>query len=117
VLSPNLPVLDSYYSDPPDSYWEKFPHCDIPEKPTCDINVCNLSELVNSRKDVLSRTEFARARKCISNLSSGASSFQINELPSCQILNPDNISKYGKEVSDTIASWVQKGFAAGPFLN
>jgi hypothetical protein len=60
-------------------------------------------------------SEINRAKLCISNLNNGASSFQKTQLPPCFQKNAEGIENFGKEVSDAVASWISKGFAAGPF--
>jgi hypothetical protein len=61
--------------------------------------------------------EQKRAAQSIKDLQCGAKSFQRTVLPACHIPNASNIENFGKEVSDTVASWVKKGFAAGPFTS
>ncbi len=44
-------------------------------------------------------------------------SFQIEKLGACCVKNSKQSTDHGAAVTDTIASWVQKKFVAGPFLN
>jgi hypothetical protein len=115
ILCPELPVLQNYYSDLPESYWNHFPKKDLPEKPECDINTEKLKQEVTEHESKLTLSERSRAEICIENLKLGASSYQKIQLPACFTENANNIDKFGKEVADTVASWVKKGFVAGPF--
>jgi hypothetical protein len=45
----------------------------------------------------------------------GAPAFQKNDLPGCFVQNASNTLRYGREITDNIASWVHEGYAAGPF--
>ncbi len=44
-----------------------------------------------------------------------APAFQKSEPPGCFINNSQNTIRYGKEITDYIATWVAEGYAAGPF--
>jgi hypothetical protein len=115
VLCPDLPILHSYIGTPPDSYWSQFPKCDLLTSIQCDIDIEELSRRILKNEEVLSEAELNRAKVCLADLLEGVSSFQRTELPPVLVDNGANIDKYGREVADTIASWVRKGFAAGPF--
>jgi hypothetical protein len=39
----------------------------------------------------------------------------INDLGPCSVKNFKDALKYGQEITDSIASWIKKGFVAGPF--
>jgi hypothetical protein len=69
-------------------------------------------ELATSR---LTEAERLRALKCISYLEAGAPAFQRDVLGPCSVKNSKEAVKYGAEVTDSIASWIKKGFVAGPF--
>jgi hypothetical protein len=112
VLCPDLPVLPNYHIDPPKDYWEKFPRKNLPEKPECDINIEKLKKIVSENQTRLTLAEKTRAAACIESLQKGAGSYQKVPLPSCHVGNASNLDNFGKEVVDTIASWVGKGFVA-----
>jgi hypothetical protein len=116
-LCPDLTILDDYSKAAPDSYWEAFPKNSLPDKPSCDVNIQNLSSLCEEKDHLLTNSQISRANTCKENLMKGASSFQKDPLPACFQKNANNTVTYGKEVADAIASWVSKGFVAGPFDN
>jgi len=59
--------------------------------------------------------QFARAKKALNFLRYGAPAYQKISLPGCKVSNTPSTAEYGADVADTIASWVKKGFASGPF--
>jgi hypothetical protein len=115
ILCPDLPILSDYSKTPPESYWHAFPKCELPKKVTCDVSISRLEERISKYKHLLTESEISRARLCVEDLEKGASSFQKHSLPACFQQNSSDTIKYGREVSDAVASWVRKGFAAGPF--
>jgi hypothetical protein len=115
VLCPELPVLSDYSKPPQAEYWDNFPKNPVPVKPVSDISASKLAQKVKDRSEMLTDAEKFRAETCIKNLTLGAGSFQRFPLPACYQQNSTDVAKYGKEVADAIASWVKKGFAAGPF--
>jgi hypothetical protein len=74
-----------------------------------------LSELIEENKHLLLKSELARAKKCVDFLTTGAPAFQLRPLPGCCVKNSKNAFLFGANVTDTIASWVEKKFVAGPF--
>jgi hypothetical protein len=111
----NIPVLQNYETTPQESFWQSFPVNNLPSKPETKINTVRLSELIEENKHLLLKSELARAKKCIEYLTSGAPAFQIHPLPGCSVKNSKNAFLLGSNVTDTIASWVEKKFVAGPF--
>ena len=63
----------------------------------------------------MAKSELARAKKLLKNLQNGADSFQKSPLLPIKTRNAASTSCYGQHLTDTIASWVKKGFVAGPF--
>jgi type IV secretory pathway VirB4 component len=116
-LCPDLKILDDYSNTASDSYWEEFPKNSLPDTLSCDVNIQNLVLMCNEKEHLLTSKQILRANTCIENLMEGASSLQKDVLPACFQSNANNTVTYGKEVADAIASWVSKGFVAGPFDN
>ena len=112
---PEIPKLDSYEDIPPKSFWKSFPSCPLTEEVKSSIDVERLSVLVESQKLLLLDSELLRARKCIKNFKVGASSHQKTDLPSCYCKNTNSCIVHGQVITDTIASWIVKGFVCGPF--
>jgi hypothetical protein len=62
-------------------------------------------------------SEKQRATKCIDYLTNGAPAFQKTSLGPCAVKNSKAAFIHGSEVTDSIATWIKKGFVAGPFFS
>ena len=115
IKNPEIPTLERYDGIASDSFWEKFPKKDIPFRAETKVNVTSLKKKILPAKNKMSRTEFNRAKRLIKNLQNGAESFQRSPLPPISTKNAASTNTYGQILTDTIATWVKKGFVAGPF--
>jgi hypothetical protein len=113
--NPEVPTLSSYSSNAPESFWEKFPKSELPSKVQTKINTEVLDEKIEKAKGKMLPHQFARAKKALSFLRYGAPAYQKLSLPGCKVSYTPSTVEYGVDVADTIASWVKKGFASGPF--
>jgi hypothetical protein len=102
---------------PDKGFWSSFPSAPLPEKVTSRIATLKLRACVEKVKKDLTQSELARAEKCLDYLSNGAPSFQKSPLGPCLVKNLTAALKFGPEVTDSIASWIKKGFVAGPFIS
>ena len=114
---PEVEVLQNYQSDPGSDFWLKFPSMDIPKAVESSININGLAMLLESCENILTDCELERAKKCVLNLKEGAGSFQKVKLPSCFTPNAKSSIENGASITDTVASWVKKGYVASPFMN
>jgi hypothetical protein len=71
--------------------------------------------MVEDRKHKMTNHEYTRALKAVEFLRNGAPSHQKSSLPGCFVKNASSTIKYGRQISDNIATWISEGFAAGPF--
>jgi hypothetical protein len=71
-------------------------------------------QLQKHRQD-LTECQFLRGERLISDLRIGATSEQMFDLPACSVPNSVSTVEFGREVTDSVASWLKKGLAAGPF--
>ena len=110
-----IPELACYDGFAEESFWEKFPKRELPVRIETKVNVVALRKRILTEKCRMARTEFIRAKKVLKNLQEGAEAFQKNPLPPLIAKNAKNTSTYGRHLTDTIATWVKKGFVAGPF--
>ena len=115
IKNPELPVLDSYNGVANESFWEKFPKKDLPLLAETKVNVTSLKKKIQSAKNKMSRTEFNRAKRLLRNLQHGADAFQRSPLPPISTRNAASTGTYGQILTDTIATWIKKGYVAGPF--
>jgi hypothetical protein len=56
------------------------------------------------------------AFRTITNLTEGASAFQQSYLPGWKGKNANSLEENGIVFTDTLASWIKKGFVSGPFF-
>jgi hypothetical protein len=112
---PSIPALDDYSKAPDDSFWDQFPKKELPSIPETSINISRMEEMVCEFKSKMTIHEHERCMKAIDYLKNGAPAFQKIELPGCFVKNASNTFRYGREITDNIATWVEEGYAAGPF--
>ena len=110
-----IPRLQDYKVIPGQEFWEKFPFKDVPSKIEASVDTEKFKELLKENKEYMKDSERTRAETCIENLRTGASSFQKTVLPANFSKNAPSATNSGAEVTDVIASWIKKGFVAGPF--
>ena len=110
-----IQLLADYSSPPNNSFWETFPKRDIPVSAQTPVDIDMFEGLIEQVKPKFTIHQILRAKKCISFLRSGAPAFQIKELPPIFCKNVPSTAKHGQLVTDTIAVWIKKGFASGPF--
>ena len=115
VKNKEIPVLESYSEGTNDSFWRKFPKRSLPTSANTKVNILKLRKMVLKASNRMSRTELKRAKKVISDLRQGANAYQRQELPPISTSNAKSAVEHGALLTDTIATWVKKGFVAGPF--
>jgi hypothetical protein len=112
---PDIPVLCDYNANPGIEFWKHFPSRPLPVKPESAIDVDRLESMIEERKNKMTSHEYSRARKAVDFLRNGAPSHQSSRLPGCFVKNASSTVKYGRHITDSIATWIEEGFAAGPF--
>ena len=109
-----LPELESH-ENIGKKFWDKFPYTALPKKPEGRVNTVTLREEIEARKGKLREVEINRAEKVVDNLINGAPSYQKKELPQVMCRNTPSSLENGRQLTDTLADWVVKKIAAGPF--
>ncbi len=112
-----IPILPNYGGNGSESFWKQFPHNELPTKPETRVDHGKLMSILAEKSQFLLKSEKNRAERCIDYLCNGGPSFQMQKLGSCCVKNSKQATQHGAAVTDTIASWVEKKFVAGPFLN
>jgi hypothetical protein len=112
---PDIPVLSDYSRTPDQSFWAKFPKKKLPEKPETSIDIEKLENRVKKYMNLSTKHQIERSLKAIEYLKNGAPSFQETTLPACFVKNASSTYKHGKEITENIATWIDEGYAAGPF--
>lgn len=108
----DLPLLDDYSQTPPASFWDKFPsrQSTTAASLVCPVQLRNLAGQLGYGKhpllDIICK-----------DLTEGANigCTGTPRLPSTSSNAPSSFD-FGPEVTDSVADWIDKGFAAGPFL-
>ena len=113
--NPEIPVLDCYEGVAGEEFWACFPKRELPTRAETRVNTTTLKRKILAAKDKMSKSEHKRAKRVLKSLQHGAESFQKSELPPVNTKNAASTSQYGECLTDTIATWVKKGFVAGPF--
>ena len=111
-----IPILTNYATCPQDSFWDYFPSLPLPTKLYTPLNTEKLKTLMSECKD-WTFAQVRRANTVVKNLIYGAPTYQMSSLPSLDDSNCPSAVKYGKDVTDCVATWVKSGFAAGPFIS
>ena len=115
IKNPEIPALDRYDMNASPAFWEKFPKRRLPEKAGTRVkNILALKKSILKAKDKMSRTEMNRAKKLLKHLQFGADSLQMSDLPHITARNGRNAYIHGKYLTDTIGTWVKRGFVGGP---
>jgi len=115
LKNPDIELLKSYSGGASKEFWSKFPSCDIPNVVQCNVNVAELENLIKSLEHKLTASQKVRAMKTVEYFKNGAPSHVSKNLNSCFVKNGASAIKHGEKVVDTIATWIKKGFACGPF--
>ena len=63
----------------------------------------------------MARTEFNWAKRVLRNFQHGAGAYQNSDLPPISTRNSKSAAVHGRVLMNTTATWVRKGFMAGPF--
>ena len=79
------------------------------------VDIEALKKRVEDVRDKMTSSEVRRADKVIRDLENGAGAYQMSELPPLSSYNARSAYENGALLTDTIATWVKKGFVAGPF--
>jgi hypothetical protein len=110
-----IPPLEDYNAAPGADFWVNFPYRGLPTHVTTSVNKSALRSLLHQRKNNLTRHQYRRGVRCLSDLDQGADAAQISELPPITVRNASSAAANGRLLTDKIATWVDTGFVAGPF--
>jgi hypothetical protein len=72
-----IPILPRYGGCGSETFWEKFPHNELPSKPETRVDHEKLKSILVEKSPLLLKSEITRAEKCIDYLRDGGPSFQI----------------------------------------
>ena len=115
IKNSEIPKLDNYVSDPDRKFWEFFPKKEMPKSAETIIDIDMLERKIVEARSGMTASEYRRAVKTVKDLRCGAEAYQKSELPPIRTVNAKSAYDNGEMLTDTIATWVKKGFVAGPF--
>jgi hypothetical protein len=107
---PEIPTLQDYGVLQEGAFWDSFPSRPLPVWVSSSTDPSKLEKKIFHLQKELLASEFARGLKAVDFLRNGASVHTIRNLGPCQVPNSKVAVKHGEEVTDSIASWVKKGF-------
>ena len=115
LKNPEVPQLENYRLVPDEKFWESFPKKDLPVKVETEVLTEVFEDLINKASCRMTASELRRARKVVNDLKNGADAYQRGPLPPVNSVNSQSTFEHGRLLTDTAATWVKKGFVAGPF--
>jgi hypothetical protein len=113
---PEVPSLDSYAVPPPLSFWSSFPSRKLPSAPSTPLKVDALSDVIAEADYLLLPHQRRRAGILLYELENGVDVPFSCQLPTITVPNTPSVYEFGENFTDTVASWVKKGFVSGPFF-
>ena len=100
---------------PADEFWKFFPsNCSISDE-ISELNIDVLKRKLEEVRHKLTNAQYRRGIKAVKFLEFGAPSYQKSNLPPCRVKNATSAVKNSSLVTDSVATWVKKGFVRGPF--
>jgi hypothetical protein len=112
---PDIPTLNSYQGDAPDSFWRAFPYQPVPGQVTAKVDAEKLNTLMKSLGKGFTVHQRKRGEKLVTDIREGADAYQVRPLPAMQVPNAASAEQHGEMLTDKLATWVETGIARGPF--
>ncbi len=115
LKNPEIPVLPSYNIKPGNEFWEAFP-TNYPEGPRRNgVNVEALEELIRVCEPNWLVSEKYAAQKAVARLKGFLPVKFQKSLPGMKERNAKSALENGQAMTYVLATWLKKGFVAGPF--
>jgi len=89
----------------------------MPSKPETSVDHDRLEALVSQYKDQMTIHQYERSMKAVDYLKNGAPSHQMEDLPGVFVENSTSAFLHGRQVTESVATWISEGYAAGPFVS
>jgi hypothetical protein len=109
-----IPTLGNYNVVAGDDLWENFPSKPVPRNVTKRVDEKALKVQIEGVSKSLTAQQIKRADKLLDDLTWGASSYQLKELPPVMVPNASSAYEHGEMLTDKLATWVDTGIARGP---
>ncbi len=115
LKNPEIPGLSDYCVQPNHAFWKVFP-TNYPEGPRRNgVNVKALEELIRSCERYWILPEKYAAQKAVARLKGFLPIKLSKPLPGIKEKNAKSALDNGAAMTDVLATWLKKGFVAGPF--
>ena len=111
---PEIHKLESYANNPPETFWNSFPSNFPPRQVRQSVNIDAFKNYIQSCEKDWSIHQKSVASRAVANLEFGTSS-PLKYAPSYNAKNANSSVSNGEMITDTVASWVKKGYVIGPF--
>ena len=111
----DIPRLDSYMWEPDEDFRNYFPKKDLPKSAETTIDIKAFEKKIEEVRSKMTASEVRRASKIVKDLKNGTESYQKGPLLPIKTANAKSTYEHGELLTDTIATWIRKGFLAGPF--
>ena len=87
----------------------------MPKSAETAIDIGAFEKKIEEVSSKMTASEARRASKIVGDLKNGANSYQKGPLLPFKTTNAKSAYEHGELLTDTIATWIRKGFVAGPF--
>ena len=114
LKNPEIPTLPSYQKAPSNTFWNYFPSSKRYKRKSNNINIKMLEKFVQRCWFSWTLPERIVAKKALQRLK-GAAVKLTHHLPSLFAKNAKSAILNGKWMTDTIATWIKRGYVMGPF--
>jgi hypothetical protein len=112
--NPSIPLLNCYQSPPDASFWESFPS-HFPSGLKQTVNIANLKGYMSKCWVDWTLPQKRTAEKAVAFLEAKIPAPLTKDLPGLIEKNAPSAIENGEYMTDVLATWVKKGFVAGPF--
>ena len=101
--------------EPNEDFWNYFPKKDLPKAAETTIDIEAFEKKIEEVRSIMTASEARRASKIVKDLKNGTESYQKGPLPPIKTANAKSAYEHRDLLTDTLATWIRKGFVAGPF--
>ncbi len=112
--NPEIPILNSYEAQPPEEFWKSFPS-NYPAGLKRTVNVVVLKKYIERCWNEWTLPQKRTAEKLLKNLEGKAPAPLKRNLLGLIEKNAPSALENGEFMTDVLATWIKKGFVAGPF--
>jgi hypothetical protein len=115
IKNPEIPLLENYGIPPSDMFWKSFPSNYPTGFRSGGVNVSEFENLIKSCQGKWTWPEKITAEKALKHLRGEKRVRLIKDLPPLIEKNAKSAIENGSAMTDVLATWLKKGFVAGPF--